>query len=216
MMKRSGLIGLAAVIAAAAGTSQASVTITYTNSAPTYANTLTFDEVGGPTGLVAQNAFAGLGISSMYDGTLGNPFIGPGSGVGPWLGTGNLWGGSFGNPFGAFMEFSQPITAFSCQYWDDSGPGSPIGGGAIAVAVLNGVEQGSFFINNPTFGPTGPTWVNMVADPGMSFDEVRLVGFGFTSLNAYVDNISWTVPAPSSIAMLGLGGLVATRRRRVR
>lgn len=39
--------------------------------------------------------------------------------------------------------------------------------------------------------------------------------FGFTNFDIQVDNISIrTVPAPSALALLGLGGIVGTRRRR--
>ena len=37
----------------------------------------------------------------------------------------------------------------------------------------------TFFINNPTFSENGPTWINIVATDGMTFNEVRLVGNGF-------------------------------------
>ena len=46
------------------------------------------------------------------------------------------------------------------------------------------------------------------------FDEVRILGFGFTP-TTYVDNLSWTkVPSPASAAILGCGALMAGRRRR--
>lgn len=39
-------------------------------------------------------------------------------------------------------------------------------------------------------------------------------GGGQVSGNTSIDNFSVTIPAPASVALLGLGGLVATRRRR--
>ncbi len=54
---------------------------------------------------------------------------------------------------------------------------------------------------------------------GFVFDEVRFtVREGFTSDPALdvtgVDEVSWVVPAPSGVALLGLGALAACRRRR--
>lgn len=214
-MMRSILIGAAASVALA-GAASAAVTVTYSSTvAPTYENTLNFDEVGGPTGLVAGNAFASRGISLMEDGTNGAPFIAPGTAVGPWLGTGNLWGGQFGNPFGAYLYFDSNVTHLSAQYWDSSGPGSFFGGGAIVAAFDHGVEMASFYIQNPTYSASGPTWIDIVSTGGMSFNEVRFASLGFGGA-AFVDNLSWTVPAPSSAALLGLGGLTLTRRRRAR
>lgn len=204
---------LASVLAvAAAGSAQAAVTVTYSTTPTTYATTLNFDEVGGPTGSLAPNAFASQGVSNMTDGGGGGPFVGPGALVAPFLGTDNMW---IGAGFGAFMNFSSPLTNFSCQYWDDSGPASPFAGGAIIVALSGGMEVGSLFVSNPTYSSSGPTWVDISATGGMTFDEVRLVGFGFVFPQAHVDDLSWNaVPAPASAALLGLGGLAAVRRRR--
>lgn len=213
-MNRSLATGLL-VIAAAAGSTQSAITITYSNSAPTYENTLNFDEVGGPIGgPLPTNAFASHGVTMMTGG-LNGPFIAPGAVVQPFLGVDNMW---IGADFGAFITFDQPITQFSCQYWDDAGPATFFAGGAIIAAVLNGDEANltSIFVDNPTYSENGPTWVNIVATGGMTFNEVRLVGIGFPVAFANVDDLSWTVPSPSAAALLGLGGLAATRRRRAR
>ncbi|MCK6478008.1 MAG: hypothetical protein L6Q35_14385 [Phycisphaerales bacterium] len=190
---------------------QAAVTVTQGASAPTYATTLNFDEVGGPTGEVMGSEWSAIGLSSLIGGAgvqVVNQFnTGPGM---FWLGEGN----AFGAPWGAFMTFSNDLTAFSCQYWDTSGPATMMGGGAIVVALSNGVEVGSLFITDPAWGGVGDTWVNIVADGGSTFDEIRLVGFGFFP-EAYADNMSWdAVPAPAGAALLGLGGLAMARRRR--
>jgi hypothetical protein len=212
-MIRSHWIGMASLLALA-GAAPAAITLTYSSSAPTYANTLNFDEAGGPTGLVGQNAFAGVGISNMQSGAGDNPFIGPGTVIGaPFVGTGNAW---IGNNFGAFLTFSSNITEFSAQYWDDSGPGTFIGGGAAVVALDHGTEVGSLAVTDPTYQATGPTWVNITTTAGTSFDQIVFLSNGFTNHAASLDNLSWTVPAPSSAALLGLTGLLGARRRRAR
>tara|TARA_R110002073_G_scaffold336260_1_gene531369 strand:- start:108196 stop:108825 length:630 start_codon:yes stop_codon:yes gene_type:complete len=199
-----------ALIALAAGTAMGSVTVSQGASAPTYSTTLNFDEVGGPTGVVATDSWAGIGLAVMQSGT-GLGGVGDVSGVLPWINSGNAFEGAFG----VFMNFDTDLTDFSAQVWDPSGPGSFIGGGMIAVAFDDGVEVGSFFSDaGPAWGGIGDEWWNISTTDGMVFDEVRILGFGF-SPTTYIDNISWNaVPTPSSLAMLGLGGLVTTRRRR--
>jgi hypothetical protein len=49
---------------------------------------------------------------------------------------------------------------------------------------------------------------------GVSYIALDSRGAGQVSGNTSVDNFSVTIPAPASAALLGLGGLVARRRRR--
>ncbi len=65
--------------------------------------------------------------------------------------------------------------------------------------------------------PEGRTFESVIT----SVDEIAFTTFvpgyffGFTNFDIQVDNISIrSVPAPSALALLGLGGLVGTRRRR--
>lgn len=195
------------LVAAASG----QVSVTVGTSAPAYQTTLNFDEPGGPTGQVGGAAWTGIGVTELVSGTgvqtVTTMNTQPGFG---WLGTGNV----FVAPFGAFMKFSQDLTGFSSQFWDNSGPGGPFGGGALVVAFNDGVEVASQFITNPAYGGTGSSWVNVTGANGATFDEVRMLGFGF-SPTSYIDNLSWNVvPAPAAAAVFGLGGLVLTRRRR--
>lgn len=202
--------GIALAMAAAAN---AGVSVTYTSSAPAYGTTLNFDESGGPTGGLVGNEWTSYGISGLMSGNGDGGFVGDLNSIlgVTWLGTGNAWTG----PWGGFMNFSQDLTEFSCQFWDDSGPATIFNGGAIVVALNDGVEVGSFFINNPTWGPTGPTWVNITTDSGSTFDEVRFVGFNWIGPTEVIDNLSWNaVPAPSSAGVLALAGLFGARRRR--
>ncbi len=213
-MNRSLVSSIVAAATLTAG-ANAAITITYsTTVAPTYENLITFDEPTTPAGPNPTNQFASMGIT-MQTGNGDGPFVAPGAAFGTALGADNLWVGA---AFGAFMNFDTPITNFSAQWFDTSGPASFFGGGAAIVALLDGDENNAqvFFVNNPTGNnnTTGPSWVNIVATDGMVFNEVRLVGFSNPFPEGYVDDVSWTVPAPSALALLGMGGLVATRRRR--
>lgn len=200
------------VVGLVAASAPAAVTVSKGASAPSYGTALNFDEVGGPTGFnVPANSWSGLGITSIVSGE-GSNLVGqvntnPGFG---WLGTGNVFAG----PFGVYINFGSDINAFSTQYWDASGPADFMGGGAIVVAFNDGAEVGSLFIDNPAYGGVGDTWINIVGDGGSVFDEVRLVGFGFTP-DAYVDNLSWNkIPAPTTAGGLALAGVAGLRRRR--
>lgn len=139
------------------------------------------------------------------------PFVGdndtPNGGWG--LGTGN----SFYGAFGVFMTFSTDLDALSLQVWDPSGAPSPIGGGAVAFTYNDGVEVSNFAFE-PAWGGLGDTWLNITADGGMVFDEVRILGFGFFPTTV-VDNLSWNaVPTPRAAALMGVAGLASARRRR--
>lgn len=124
------------------------------------------------------------------------------------LGDGNSF---FGN-FGIFLTFDDDVTEFSAQVWDPSGPPSPFGGGLGVFVFNDGVEIASYF-GEPAWAGLGDSWFDIAATDGMVFDEVRILGFGFTP-TTYADNLSWNpVPAPGALALLGLAGLSRRRRR---
>lgn len=197
-------------------TAGAAITITQTAAAaPTYSTQLNFDQPGSPAGVpIPSDSFAAWGISNFGSGdnpnavNVGQVNTNPGFG---WLGTGNV----AHSAWGLMINFSNQLSAFSGQYWDDSGPGTFFGGGAVVVALKGGVEVGSLFLTAPAFSPTAKSWIDITTTDGDTFDEVRLVGFGFFP-TAYADNLSWevAVPAPSSLGVLALGGIIAGRRRR--
>jgi len=195
-----------------AGTASAQITITQQNAAaPTYATTLNFDEVGGPTGAAPTDSWAGINLANADTG------VGGGFQVDDWDTALGGWGLGSGNaaygPFGIFMAFGGDLTEFSTQAWDTSGPPSPFGGGMGIFVFQNGVEVANGFFN-PAYGGVGDSWYDITSANGHKFDEVRILGFGFPA-DTFVDNLSWnSVPTPASAALLGLGGLVATRRRR--
>lgn len=210
MNKGSMLMGALAIPVIATG-AMATYSVTQSGAAaPTYATTLTFDEVGGPTGSVPTTSWAGIGLANIVAGD-GGSFVGdndtPNGGWG--LGSGN----SFWGPFGVFMNFGTDLDAMSFQVWDPSGAPGPFGGGAAVALVDDGVEVGSLFFE-PAWGGIGDTWINIEATGGMVFDEVRVLGFGFFPTTV-VDNLSWNaVPAPSACGVLAIGAMAALRRRR--
>jgi hypothetical protein len=204
---------IATLTAAAAMTSTsalADITVSAGASAPTYATTLNFDEPGTPTGVVSSDTWlvshgvtvnAGDSVPQVDDYSTA-----PGQ---AWLGTDNSF---FGN-FGVFMTFENDVTEFSTQFWDPAGPGGPFGGGGIVAVFNDDVEVANMFYT-PAWGGVGDEWINITTTGGMVFDEVRMLGFGFPN-TSYIDNASWNaVPAPSAMALLGLGGIAAGRRRR--
>ncbi|MCA9310125.1 MAG: hypothetical protein KDA21_02910 [Phycisphaerales bacterium] len=190
---------------AAATTGHAAITITDGTSAPTYDVTLNFDEAGGPTGSVPADSWAGIGLADIISGE-GSTVVGDNN---------QLWGINDGNSFygayGVFMTFSTDLTNFSAQIWDPSGPPSPFGGGAGVFVYNNGTEVANYFYE-PAWGGLGNEWLDISADGGMVFDEIRILGYGFFP-TTYMDNASWT-PAPGAAALLSCVGLGALRRRR--
>jgi hypothetical protein len=201
-------VGLAAV---AASPALAGYTVTQGPTGPTYAGQqLNFDEPGGPVGIVSPDAWlADYGVSIQAgDGT---PWVDDWATITgqPWLGENNSF---FGN-FGVFITFDQDVTEFAGQFWDPSGPPSPFGGG-LYVYLFDDGNQVAVTEHTPAWGGIGDTWFDITTDGGSVFDEVRLLGFGFTP-TTYADNLSWNpVPAPGTLALLGLAGVLGRRRRR--
>lgn len=206
-------VGIGLVLGAGAvGTVSAGYNISVGGSAPTYASTLNFDEAGGATGSITPGdqpwSSIGLTVTSGEGARfVGNMSTNPGFN---WLPNNNV----LYAPFGAFFDFASPVTEFSAQYWDSSGPATFMGGGAV-VALFSGDTKVSFFqITEPAYGGVGDSWVNVTTTDGSTFTRVALIGFGFFP-EAYVDNLSWNaVPTPSAAGLLALAGLVGVRRRR--
>lgn len=207
--RNPGILVAALAVALISAPAWASYTITQQGAAaPTYSTTLNFDEVGGPTGVVATNVFAGIGLDVFQSGT-GDQSIGDNSVFEPSLPSDNT---AFMN-FGMFLTFGSDLTEMSFQGWDPSGPGGPFGGGANLILFDNGVEVGNLF-HTPAWGGFGDSWYNITTSGGMVFDEVRFLGFGFTPTTV-VDNLSWNaVPEPTSLVLLTMTGVGLMIRRR--
>lgn len=210
---RGKMILVAGAIAGLTSAATADFTFSQTaDQAPTYSTTLNFDEAGGPTGVVDATAWqADYGVQ-LSDGLGPSTFVGDlNTTLGyPWLPTDNA---AFGY-FGIYVKFDTAVTDFSFQAWDNSGDPSPFGGGFL-VFLLN-EDQSSYAQSEtwtPAWGGVGDTWYDVKATNGDSFDYVLITGFGFSPETA-VDNMSWNVvPTPGAIALFGLAGLGARRRR---
>ncbi len=209
-MKKASLI-VCAVSLAFAAQAMADATITQGTSAPTYATTLNFDEPGGPTGAVPSNAWTDIGITSFTSG-VGDVGVGNLSGIFPWLPNSNVAEG----PFGLFMTFASDLTAMSFRAWDNSGPPSPIGGGMAVILINNGDENNpvAFEIFDPAFGGLGEEYYDITTTGGTVFDEVRILGFGFTPVT-YADDFSWNaIPEPGSFGLIFMAAAALVVRRR--
>lgn len=214
-MHRKTIAITLAASATAASVASADYTITQQSAAaPTYTNTLNFDGPGAPTGSLPGDTWSSIGITEITTGT-GDPNVGDFSAGLPWINDGNALAG----PFGVFMTFDSPLSEMSLQVWDPSGAPSFFGGGLNIVLFNDGAEVGNLGIQNgtlatPAWGGLGDSWFNITTTDGMSFDEVRILGFG-NFPETIIDNLSWNaVPAPSGAALAGLAGLVGLRRRR--
>jgi MYXO-CTERM domain-containing protein len=105
-------------------------------------------------------------------------------------------------------NFNPEWTTFSVIIDDTSALDLPAGWGGYGDEDPNTFEP---------ILPEGRTFASVLE----SVDELAFTTFvpgfffGFTSMDLQIDNISIsTVPAPSALALVGLGGLVGTRRRR--
>jgi MYXO-CTERM domain-containing protein len=190
----------------------AAITITQQNApAPTYDTLLTFDEPATPTGLVASNYWQGThGLTSLTDGVNGAAVVGDYSGTHPWINSGNATEGFFG----VFMTFDQEVTAMNFQAWDPSGPPDFFGNGLtiILVDIDDNIIDAAQFTG--AWGGIGDTWIDIVATDGDTFQKIVITNNSFNPVT-YVDNVSWTsVPAPGSLALVAVAGLVGRRRRR--
>lgn len=180
--------------------------------APTYSQSITFDEPGTPTGVVPSNHYEPLGLT-MGSGADVNSFgIGDASGIFPWVGTGNVASGSFG----LFLEFGPGATAVSFQGWGDAGSPGPFGGGFwVWVLDSEGNVLSNFDVFTPAWGGSGDTWYTVTATGGDEIEYLLINNNSNIGSETFIDNLSWQpVPAPGAIALIGVAGLVVGRRRR--
>lgn len=212
-MKSKSHSRLAIAVAAAgmfASYAFAGYTIAQGTSAPTYGTTLNFDEPGGPTGVVDPASWTSIGVTELQAGD-GQPVVDDFSGSLPWVNDGNAF---YGN-FGVFLTLDTDVTEMSMQIWDPSGDPSPFGGGFGVFLFSNGdPTEVASYSGTPAWGGIGDEWVNITTDSGSTFDEVRILGFGFNP-TTYADNMSWNaVPEPASLTLLTIGAMALVRRRR--
>ncbi len=89
---------------------------------------------------------------------------------------------------------------------------SMLGGGAVLLGIFEVAlvaDPGAFFIEWTLGGGVGPFVMEVFTDDGGAGTMTRL-----TEADITFGSVSVFVPAPSSVVLLGLGGLVVGRRRR--
>ena len=164
-------------------------------------------------GVIADGATLNTGLVQITRDGSGNGGDGlleiePGGNFGNIDGTTFLSGETGATPHEVVnVAFSgQNVTAFGADWF------SPFSGDGI---VLN---FGTYTVSLDSITGFNTGFVGFVADPGESFSSVKIAGteddITFQELWS-ADNFSFAVvPAPGAFAVLGMGGLLAARRRR--
>lgn len=116
-----------------------------------------------------------------------------------------------------YAGFDQTYARIQITYWPDGSAPMSFGSGE-----LPGDPPWQFpdtfpaSVTNTIVHPDG--WVtssyDWILDPGPA---ITGIGVTFTGYPAYIDQVwvdTWAVPAPGSVALIALGGVLAVRRRR--
>jgi len=157
------------------------------------ANQITISSTGGASSADASfSAFTGFLLADFYN------TVGAGGGV--VGGAGDL--STFGEASDGSPSMFNSTTSFGLNIWSFTA-GSP--------TIVSGEQA---FSGSATFDVDAGVYAAMLA--GNSSGEIYAGADSDDDITAGAINIgTWAlVPAPSSVAMLGLGGLVAGRRRR--
>jgi hypothetical protein len=186
---------------------------------------LDFDNPPVPVGPIAGNSpvFTSVGISNvslfgsfttgdaMGSGVNGNALVSTGGGAGTL--TVQAPGGPMDNlsaNSGFRFEFSVPVISFGFVFVDQVNH-------QVDVTLYSGgmsLGTATFTITSPTGGfPVPPKgWVDA---QGRNYDAIE-ISSGAVGDGGWGPDDIWVeaIPAPGSVALLGLGGLLAARRRR--
>lgn len=117
---------------------------------------------------------------------------------------------------GVIFEFSlspSPVYAVGGNFWTGNAAGSPISS-RLVVEVSGPAGSHTFNLNSASVND----YFGVVSDTPLSF--IAITAFpsgGGPAPFPYADNltVAGIIPAPGAAALLGLGGLLAARRRRV-
>ncbi len=119
-----------------------------------------------------------------------------------------------GNPTGAFLV---TVTGLNVQVgsaawikFEETGPGFP------GTFWLTGGTGNGVGTSHPGIVYTNKQYPPYPYDLWLPFSSFYFMGSGYVAANIQVALSGFHVPGPAAISLLGLGGLVALRRRRVR
>ena len=89
---------------------------------------------------------------------------------------------------------------------------------ALALGPLAGLWSGAAAsFEDLSLGLTGSWGATSATSIWSDGIDLYIAGYGFNNTTGQYEALMWTrvIPAPGSLALLGLGGLVAARRRRM-
>ncbi|MEQ9096295.1 MAG: PEP-CTERM sorting domain-containing protein [Phycisphaerales bacterium] len=173
----------------------------------TVANAQLIDFEGLGEGTPVDTQYSGLGVDFATDrGTASissyTSFFG--SDV---LANATMGGAAADRALTLIMEFSTPITELEFDFNSAGDPGS-----AFPIRFYNSGGLSS----SDSLASAGSSWVTDINFSGLaSVTRVEIDSGGGDGWLFGIDNMDFVqVPAPASLALVGLGGLVAARRRR--
>ena len=220
------LAAVASVLALAGASNAAVIIVDGAGVIPGFTNFLDFDNPLVPSGPYPGNTWAAAGFMNLgLTGTWtpgtdtitaasngSGQSLGSQRGVGTGPGPGNLAimgvGGAIDNVAaggGIMVTLASPASGFSWLFVDQINMGYQVElfDGATSLGIAGATYAGSF-----------PRPASQVHAQGAQFDRVHITFTGGVTGIAF-DNFAYVaIPAPASLALLGLGGLVAGRRRR--
>lgn len=173
----------------------------------TFANAQLIDFEGLGEGTPVDTQYAGLGVE--FSTNIGTASISSytsffGSDV---LANATMGGAASDRALTLIMEFSTPITDLE---FDFNSAGDP--GPAFPIRFYNAGGLSS----SDSLASAGSSWTTDIMFGGLdSVTRVEIDSGGGDGWLFGIDNMDFRqVPAPASLALLGMGGLVAARRRR--
>lgn len=197
------LVMIAAVAATTAA--QADTVATFADPSPTGTTPL-FTFTGNTTAGVLTGGYSGLGLNLLTPGLIGVPdFSDATFAMSPLNTTVGLGGGLFflsGGSINFFDSAANPLLTITFD--------SAFLSGAL------GVGSSDFTGFNVTFsGPILGGYQSITNEAfSFSFANPANTLTGFTATSSFTSSADLVVPAPATAALLGMGGLLAARRRR--